>query len=103
MHEKMKHTLELQFAADHPSGAGHFPGNPIIPGALLLAEVLRCIAREEGAHYTACNVKAAKFLHPVRPGDKVAIEYARSVLGTLEFQCAVAGIKVMSGAVVADA
>ena len=29
--------LTLQIAADHPTGAGHFPGNPIIPGALLLA------------------------------------------------------------------
>lgn len=99
----MTRTLELQFAADHPSGAGHFPGNPIIPGALLLAAVLRCIAKAEGAHFTSCNVKAAKFLHPVRPGDRVAIEYARSVQGTLEFHCTVAGIRVMTGAVVAGA
>jgi 3-hydroxymyristoyl/3-hydroxydecanoyl-(acyl carrier protein) dehydratase len=89
----------LHFSIDHPTGAGHFPGNPIIPGALLLAEVLRCIEQTEGADYTSCNVKAAKFLHPARPGDTVQIVYTRSERGTIEFQCDVAGTKVLTGAV----
>ena len=92
----------LRFAVDHPCGAGHFPGNPIIPGALLLAEVLRCIEQSEGKNFSSCNVKAAKFLHPARPGDRVDIEYARSAQGTIEFQCAVAGTKVLSGGIVAS-
>ena len=95
--------LTLHIAADHPAGAGHFPGNPIIPGALLLAEVLRCIEQAEGLRFTSCNVKAAKFLSPSRPGDTVEIEYARSAQGTIEFQCAVAGIRVLSGGIVASA
>jgi 3-hydroxyacyl-[acyl-carrier-protein] dehydratase len=94
--------LTLTFAADHPVAAGHFPGNPIIPGALLLAEVLRCIEQAEGARFASCNVKAAKFPHPARPGDTIDIEYARSALGTIEFQCAVAGTKVLTGGIVAD-
>ena len=48
---------------------------------------------------SACNVKAAKFLHPARPGDSVAIEYRRSAQNAIEFQCAVGGTKVLSGAV----
>ena len=92
-------TLTLQFPADHPTGTGHFPGNPIIPGALLLAEVLQRIGQAEGKHYNACNVKAAKFLHPARPGDLIEIGYARSPKGTLEFQCSVAGNTVLSGAI----
>lgn len=95
--------LTLQLAADHPTGAGHFPGNPIIPGALLLAEVLRCIEQAEGARFVSCNVKAAKFLAPARPGDTVEIDYARSASGTLEFQCAVGATKVLSGGIVANA
>lgn len=94
--------LILQFAPDHPTGAGHFPGNPIIPGALLLAEVLRCIARAEGVSYTSCNVKNAKFLSPARPGDKVEIDHARTAAGSIEFTCTVAGNKVLSGAIVAN-
>lgn len=94
--------LTLTFAADHPVAAGHFPGNPIIPGALLLAEVLRCIEQAEGTRFASCNIKAAKFMHPARPGDKINIEYARSARGTIEFQCAVAGTKVLTGGVVAS-
>lgn len=95
--------LTLHIAPGHPTGAGHFPGNPIVPGALLLAEVLRCIELAEGARYASCNVKAAKFLHPARPGDTVEIDYARSAQGTLEFHCAVGGTRVLTGAVVASA
>jgi 3-hydroxyacyl-[acyl-carrier-protein] dehydratase len=95
--------LTLQLAAGHPTAAGHFPGNPIIPGALLLAEVLRCIEQAEGARYVSCNVKSAKFLHPARPGDLVEIEYSRSATGTIEFRCAVGGTKVLSGGIVANA
>jgi 3-hydroxymyristoyl/3-hydroxydecanoyl-(acyl carrier protein) dehydratase len=95
--------LTLNFAAEHPTGAGHFPGNPIIPGALLLAEVVRCIEQAEGARFVSCRVKAAKFLHPARPGDSVEIEYERAAAGTIEFQCTVAGNRVLSGAVVAGA
>lgn len=98
----MMSKLTLRFPADHPTGAGHFPGNPIIPGALLLAEVLRCIERAEGASFVSCNVKNAKFLAPARPGDTVEIEHTRTAKGTIEFTCTVAGNKVLTGAVVAN-
>jgi 3-hydroxyacyl-[acyl-carrier-protein] dehydratase len=99
MRETVMNKLTLHIPPNHPTGAGHFPGNPIIPGALLLAEVLRCIERAEQARYVSCNVKSAKFLHPVRPGDTVDIEYAFSAQGTIEFQCAVDGVKVLSGGI----
>lgn len=94
--------LTLHIAANHPTGAGHFPGNPIIPGALLLAEVLARIGQAEQLQLVPGRIKAAKFLHPVRPGDSVEIEYACSPQGTIEFQCAVAGTRVLTGGVVAD-
>jgi 3-hydroxymyristoyl/3-hydroxydecanoyl-(acyl carrier protein) dehydratase len=91
--------LTLHIAADHPTGAGHFPGNPIIPGALLLAEVLRCIEQAQGTRFISCNVKSAKFQHPARPGDCVEIEYSYSPQGAIDFQCGVAGTRVLSGAI----
>lgn len=89
--------LTLRLAADHPTGAGHFPGNPIIPGALLLAEVLRTIAEAEAMHIASCNVRSAKFQHPARPGDCIEIEYSISATGALDFKCTVAGTRVLSG------
>jgi 3-hydroxyacyl-[acyl-carrier-protein] dehydratase len=102
MREAMMSRLTFVFPANHPTSAGHFPGNPIIPGALLLAEVLRRIEQSEGKSFSSCNVKAAKFQHPVRPGEMVDIEYSRSAQGTIEFQCAVAGTKVLSGGIIAS-
>lgn len=89
--------LELAFTADHPTAAGHFPGNPIIPGALLLAEVLHCIAAREGLALHAGQIKVAKFLHPVRPGDTVIIDYARTSSGSIQLDCSVGKNKVMTG------
>jgi 3-hydroxyacyl-[acyl-carrier-protein] dehydratase len=89
--------LELTFAAQHPTAAGHFPGNPIIPGALLLAEVLHLIGVREGSALQAGRIKTAKFLYPVRPGETVIIDYAHSAAGLLQFECAVGSNKVLIG------
>jgi 3-hydroxyacyl-[acyl-carrier-protein] dehydratase len=56
----MKRSLVI--AADHPAYAGHFPGNPLLPGVVLLAEAMAAI----GA--TQHTVENAKFLLPVTPG-----------------------------------
>lgn len=92
-------ALTLHFAPDHPTATGHFPGNPIIPGALLLAEVQRAIAAENGSDQAYCQVKSAKFQHPVRPGDSVAIEYKTTASGALTFDCTVAQTQVLSGVI----
>ena len=35
-----RHSATLSVPAQHPSLAGHFPGNPIVPGVVLLDEVI---------------------------------------------------------------
>jgi len=90
-------ALMLQFAVNHPCGAGHFPGNPIIPGALLLDEVLTRIATDLDIDGWAWRVKSAKFPQSVRPGDIVHINYTQTANGEIRFECTVSNCKVMSG------
>lgn len=95
-------TAERRFPLDHPAAQGHFPGNPIIPGAVLLSETLSAIEAGLGVSLSPCRVKSAKFVHPVRPGDRVAIEYSGFVKRGIKFTCAVEGQAVLSGEVACD-
>ena len=90
-------TIEYLFAPDHPAAQGHFPGNPIIPGAVLLAETLRLIEGELGRSLLPFEIRAAKFFLPTRPGDRVVIEFTGSAPGEIRFACTVRGSKVLDG------
>lgn len=63
---------EHRIAADHPMFAGHFPGDPIVPGAYLLAWVVAAADRALAADGDARRVVAVarvKFLRPLRPDE----------------------------------
>jgi 3-hydroxyacyl-[acyl-carrier-protein] dehydratase len=92
-------VIECVLAADHPAAEGHFPGNPIIPGAVLLAEALQAIGTHLGIALQPCRIRSAKFPSPVRPGARLAIEYAGDPGRGLQFICTVAGSTVLSGEV----
>lgn len=77
--------------------AGHFPGNPIVPGALLLEAVLQAIEAQAGARFSACAIRSAKFLHPVRPGERVEIRWTPLASGEIKFECSLDGRTVLAG------
>ena len=90
-------VIEKVFPLDHPASQGHFPGNPIIPGAVLLGETAHAIAAGLDFAPALCQVRSAKFLHPVRPGDRVLIRFSREAGCEIRFSCAVDGKPVMTG------
>ena len=55
---------------------GHFPGNPILPGVLLLEAMAQTsgLLLPEGSSALLAQVKDARFRRPVVPGDQVRIE-----------------------------
>jgi 3-hydroxymyristoyl/3-hydroxydecanoyl-(acyl carrier protein) dehydratase len=79
------HTAEFGLPADEPSAKGHFPGNPIVPGAVLLREVVRIVSA--GSDAICREIRSARFLHPVRPGDRLAIVWEEKVPGEINFTC----------------
>lgn len=72
----MKPVHTERIAPDHPAFAGHFPGMPILPGALLLDEALCALASVLDLDLCEWQITAAKFLEPVRPGDVIMVEHA---------------------------
>jgi len=78
--------LILHFPADHPTGSGHFPGNPVLPGAVLLDELTAALFPNGWSGV----VETAKFHHPVRPGDTVTAT-CRIVGESTRFECRLAG------------
>ena len=90
-------VIEKVFQHDHPAAQGHFPGNPTVPGALLLSEAAQAIAADLDSAPALCQVRSAKFLHPVRPGDRMLIQFSRDDRGEIRFTCAVGGRPVLSG------
>lgn len=99
-------VIERFFSLDHPAAQGHFPGNPIIPGAVLLSEALQVIEagtdRNQRSQWHEQRV-SAKFLHPVRPGDRVRIEFSDTAAGATKFACAVGPTTVLTGVVTREA
>ncbi|HTH98803.1 MAG TPA: hypothetical protein VL574_15415 [Stellaceae bacterium] len=75
--------VDHHFPIDHPAGPGHFPGNPIIPGALLLDHALRL---SFGPDTGVPQIQVVKFLQPVRPGDHVRFRW-RTDSGGLSIEC----------------
>lgn len=92
-------SIEHVFPADLAAARGHFPGNPIVPGALLLNEALRAIGEGLHAPLPPCRITFAKFIYPVRPGERVSIEFSEPADGAIRFTCAVAGRIVLRGEV----
>lgn len=64
--------IALSVAPDHPVFAGHFPGRPMVPGALLLDLARLASARVLGVRVT--GVAAAKFHSPLLPGEALELE-----------------------------
>lgn len=87
----MAEEAQLSFPADHPAFPGHFPGDPMVPGALLLDEALAIICRARGLSYASLHVDSAKFLHPVRPGQELTVRWRDVGPGRLDLSLLAAG------------
>lgn len=65
--------------AGDPHLQGHFPGNPIMPGVLLVEAMAQAagLLLPNGSSALLAQIKEARFRRPVVPGDQVRIEAER--------------------------
>ena len=90
----------VTIAAEHPAFAGHFPGAPILPGVLLLDEMVRAVEQERSHARTRWRIGAAKFVKPVRPGETLTLEHEPLPHGSIRFSISSAGQPVAHGVLV---
>lgn len=72
-----RHEATFRVASDHPSLPGHFPGNPVVPGVVILDEVIGAAERCLGAPLHVVAMPAAKFVAPLLPERVARIELAQ--------------------------
>jgi 3-hydroxymyristoyl/3-hydroxydecanoyl-(acyl carrier protein) dehydratase len=80
----------------HPSLPGHFPGRPIVPGVLLLAEVFARLA-EAHPGFAVAGLQQAKFLRPLRPGEIMALTSRMAEGGDVHFTGAIGEAAALRG------
>lgn len=87
--------------------AGHFPGEPILPGIALVNTVYETIvwdARDRGESVQISSLKRIRFTGPVRPGEKFVLNLTHEDVGgerLFHFKVAVNENIVCSGLVAA--
>ena len=109
-----EHIVALKnVTINEPFFQGHFPGQPIMPGVLLieamaqaggilaLRHVLRSNTAAAGSAMYFMGIDKAKFRKPVVPGDQVRLEVTPLRKGGAIWK--LAGKAMVDGAVVAEA
>jgi len=83
-------------SSDHPALTDHFPGNPIVPGALILDHVLLGCETLVSVSLQSLALKEIKFKSPLRALESAHVAYSNSSIG-LRFRVWVGDREIASG------
>lgn len=83
----MSHQESRRIPADHASIAGHFPGNPVVPGVVILDEVLDVLQHWQ-PDIQVTGFVSVKFLSVLMPGHEFRISLDDVQKSKLKFSCA---------------
>jgi len=86
MLEESPFTWSEKIALDHPATNGHFAGNPIIPGSMIL-EYVRLALKTMDARLKLMRIIKAKFTHVLRPGEELAVTITKGSENQFRFHC----------------
>jgi 3-hydroxymyristoyl/3-hydroxydecanoyl-(acyl carrier protein) dehydratase len=78
-------VIQGSVEASHPSLAGHFPGNPVVPGTLILDKVCSAVENQFPGS-TLSEIRKVKFLGPLAVGKPFFIRIA-SLSHGVDFEC----------------
>ncbi len=75
----------MKISASHPALAGHFPGNPVVPGVVILDEVLQAAGVFLGRPVRTTGLPSVKFSAPLAPEEEFEIVFDRKDDGRVGF------------------
>lgn len=81
----------------HPALPGHFPGNPIVPGVVLLDHVIEAARLALAPGSLVCRIPWVKFLEPLLPGQQVMLGVEFVSAGEARFTCRSGAARVAEG------
>lgn len=85
----------FSISPDDPSLDGHFPGNPIVPGVVLLDQVHEAIGRSlPKARLHRWHM--VKFVNPLLPGETASVEIVATAASSVHFHCATSDGRVLA-------
>ena len=84
-----------RFAADEPFFADHFPGDPIVPGAVLLGEASDFLNESLGGPADTVELVSARFPDSARPGEDCLFRMGAGADGQYRIDCMQGGRVVM--------
>jgi 3-hydroxyacyl-[acyl-carrier-protein] dehydratase len=87
----------VTIGANHPSLAGHFPGHPVVPGVVMLGEVMTAIRETAKENIEFVGVPSAKFISTLHPGEPLTIRLDQQGDGAIEFTCTSGSRLIASG------
>ena len=87
----------VTIGADHPSLAGHFPGHPVVPGVVMLGEIMNAIREIAKDNIEFVGMPSAKFMSPLNPGEPLTIRLDQQGDDAMEFTCTTGSRLIASG------
>ncbi len=82
----MTHQTRCTIRANHPCLAGHFPGNPVVPGVVILDEIYSELAVWKNNEHIE-QLSSVKFLAPIHPDQPFTIRLFETRAKRIEFTC----------------
>lgn len=92
----------VELPPSHPAFAGHFPGEPILPGVALLDMVLRALGDTLGAGQRVTGLPSVRWRAVVRPGETLRIRIRSRPGGRLAFEVLSGDTLVSDGSLVVE-
>ena len=87
----------VTIGANHPALAGHFPGHHVVPGVVMLGEIMNAIREMAKEKIEFVGMPSAKFMLPLNPGEPLTIRLDQQGDGATEFTCTTGSRLIASG------